>query len=235
VHAFRTEAQARAAYERFSSDGQAVQVRGTIQSDLAERGKDGGISATLADGDGNPQESGSGPSGRRALNEALFRRLNEEIERIEIDNGADASQPIDFICECSSATCMKVVSLSRAEYEAVREGPSTFIVAPGHEEPAIEDLVVSYSEFSVVEKTRRSRSGRRRNRSSRLELEPLHSNTASRRLVRRAPSWKKVGRSVTRATHQGFRSGKVRGAYGAGGRASLPPAKTSIELRWRRS
>jgi hypothetical protein len=145
-------------------------VRGTIQSDLAERGKDGGISATLADGDGNPQESGSGPSGRRALNEALFRRLNEEIERIEIDNGADASQPIDFICESSSATCMKVVSLSRAEYEAVREGPSTFIVAPGHEEPAIEDVVVSYSEFSVVEKTRRSRSGRRRNRSSRLEL-----------------------------------------------------------------
>jgi hypothetical protein len=91
-------------------------------------------------------------SGRRALNEALFRRLNEEIERIEIDNGAGASQPIDFICECSSATCMKVVSLSRAEYEAVREGPSTFIVVPGHEERAIEDVVVSYSEFSVVEK-----------------------------------------------------------------------------------
>jgi hypothetical protein len=152
VHAFRTEAQARAAYERFRSDGQAVQVRGTIQPDLAERGKDGGISATLADGDGNPEESGSGPSGRRALNEALFRRLNEEIERIEIDNGADASQPIDFICECSSATCMKVVSLSRAEYEAVRDGPSTFIVAPDHEEPAIEDVVVGYSEFSVVEK-----------------------------------------------------------------------------------
>jgi hypothetical protein len=145
VHAFRTEAQARAAYERFISDEQAVQVPETIQPDPA-----GGISATLTDGEGNPRESGS--SGRRALNEALFRRLDEEIERIEIDNGADASQPIDFICECSSPTCMKMVSLSRAEHEAVREGPSTFIVAPGHEEPAIEDVVVNYSDFSVVGK-----------------------------------------------------------------------------------
>jgi hypothetical protein len=89
---------------------------------------------------------------RRAENEALFRSLNEAIEGTEIGKGADASEPIDFVCECSSAECMKVVSVSREEYEAVREGESTFIVAPGHEEPEIEDLVVSHSGFSVVEK-----------------------------------------------------------------------------------
>jgi hypothetical protein len=89
---------------------------------------------------------------RRARNEALFRSLNEKIKGIETGNGADATDRIDFVCECSSIECMKVVSLSRAEYEAVREGGSTFIVAPGHEEPEIEDVIVSHSGFSVVEK-----------------------------------------------------------------------------------
>lgn len=89
---------------------------------------------------------------RRARNEALFRGLNEQVKDLEIGSGADANDPIDFVCECSSLECMKVVSLSREEYEAVREGGSTFIVAPGHEEPEIEDVIVSHSSFSVVEK-----------------------------------------------------------------------------------
>ena len=89
---------------------------------------------------------------RRARNEALFRNLNEEIKDVEIGKGADASDPIDFVCECSSAECMKVVSVSPEEYEAVREGGSTFIVAPGHEEPEIEDVIVGHSGYSVVEK-----------------------------------------------------------------------------------
>jgi hypothetical protein len=89
---------------------------------------------------------------RRAENEALFRSLNEANRGNEIESGTDANDPIDFVCECSSTECMKVVSVSREEYEAVREGGSTFIVAPGHEEPEIEDIIVSHSDFSVVEK-----------------------------------------------------------------------------------
>jgi hypothetical protein len=89
---------------------------------------------------------------RRARNEALFRSLNEEIKDIAIEKGADASDPIDFVCECSSAECMKVVSVSREEYEALRKGGSTFIVAPGHEEPEIADVIMRHSGFSVVEK-----------------------------------------------------------------------------------
>ena len=57
-----------------------------------------------------------------ARNEALFRSLNEEIKDIENGKGADASDPIDFVCECSSSECMKVVSVSREEYEAVQGG-----------------------------------------------------------------------------------------------------------------
>ena len=89
---------------------------------------------------------------RKARNEALFRNLNEQINRFESDDRADVSERIDFVCECSSAGCLKVVSVSRAEYEAIREGASTFVVVPGHEDPSIEDVLVSHSEFSVVEK-----------------------------------------------------------------------------------
>ena len=89
---------------------------------------------------------------RHAKNEALFRGLNEAIKGNEIENGVEAGDPIDFVCECSSAECMKVVSVSGEEYEAIREGGSTFIVAPGHEDAEIEDIIVSYRDFSVVEK-----------------------------------------------------------------------------------
>lgn len=89
---------------------------------------------------------------RRARNEALFRSLNEEIKDVENEKRTDATDPIDFVCECSSAECMKVVSVSLEEYEAVREEGSTFIVAPGHEEPEIEDVIVSHRGYSVVEK-----------------------------------------------------------------------------------
>jgi hypothetical protein len=89
---------------------------------------------------------------RRARNESLFRSLNEQINRFETDDGADVGESVDFVCECSSANCMKVVSVSGAEYEAVREGASTFIVAPGHEDPSIEHVLVSHNGFSVVEK-----------------------------------------------------------------------------------
>ena len=41
--------------------------------------------------------------------------------------------------------------MSGAEYEAVRERASTFIVAPGHEDLSIEHVSVSHSGFSVVE------------------------------------------------------------------------------------
>ena len=89
---------------------------------------------------------------RRARNEALFRSLNEQINDMEIGKATDPSDPIDFVCECSSAGCMKVVSVSLDDYEAVREAGSTFIVAPGHEEPEIEDVVERHGDFSVVEK-----------------------------------------------------------------------------------
>src|ERR1044071_220371 len=86
---------------------------------------------------------------RRGQNESLFRSINEQIERLELDNG---TRYVDFICECSSARCMEVIHATREEYEQVRASSTEFMVAVGHEAPDIEEVVGRHGRFNVVEK-----------------------------------------------------------------------------------
>jgi hypothetical protein len=67
---------------------------------------------------------------RVALNEATFRRANEEIEATSASLGIDGRLP--FICECADMTCTVMVQLTRQEYEAVRADPTHFLTVPGH-------------------------------------------------------------------------------------------------------
>ena len=86
---------------------------------------------------------------RRGQNEVLFRAVNEQIERLEPDDG---NRYVDFICECSSQSCMKVIHATREEYERVRATSTEFMIAVGHEQPDIEEVVARHGRFSVVEK-----------------------------------------------------------------------------------
>ena len=88
---------------------------------------------------------------RRAQNEAKFRTLNEEIKRLEGDQWS-GDRLVGLVCECSSATCMKVVTVSCDEYETVRAGSTWFLVAPGHEDLGIEGVVARHDQYVVVEK-----------------------------------------------------------------------------------
>ena len=67
---------------------------------------------------------------RVALNEVTFRRANEMIEERAEELAVTGRVP--FVCECGDASCLERVELSLAEYEAVREGARSFLVAPGH-------------------------------------------------------------------------------------------------------
>lgn len=86
---------------------------------------------------------------RRALNEALFRDVNERIaesaERFDADK-------IEFVCECADPTCTERVPATLAEYESVRKKPTTFLLAPGHHESDIERVIADRGRFQVVEK-----------------------------------------------------------------------------------
>lgn len=81
--------------------------------------------------------------------ESAFREVNEAIAKSADRAGVDDA---DFICECADPACSERVSLSLDEYEDVRAGSATFVVAPGHEFESIERVVEDRGSYSVVEK-----------------------------------------------------------------------------------
>jgi hypothetical protein len=86
---------------------------------------------------------------RRATTEALFRDVNERIA--ESAERFDATTT-EFVCECSDPNCTHRVEASLAEYEEVRDEPTTFLVVPGHEQEDIERVVSERRRFRIVEK-----------------------------------------------------------------------------------
>jgi hypothetical protein len=84
---------------------------------------------------------------RAAKNQSLFREVNERIE----DLAGDAAFST-FICECMSETCDENVSLTVEEYEHIRANGNHFFVLPGHEVPAVEEVVETTDRYVVVAK-----------------------------------------------------------------------------------
>jgi len=86
---------------------------------------------------------------RRATTEALFRDVNE---RIAETTGQLQGDRTEFVCECSDPDCTHRVSASLAEYEQVRDEPTTFLVMPGHEHEDIEYVIADRGRFRIVDK-----------------------------------------------------------------------------------
>lgn len=87
---------------------------------------------------------------RLAQNEILFRSVNE---RLAAGDGSGPSPSVlELVCECSDSECLKVLRIEAAEYEWIRQNPRHFAVLPGHEAPAVEDVVERHEQFVVVEK-----------------------------------------------------------------------------------
>lgn len=83
---------------------------------------------------------------RAARNEALFREVNEHIERRH-DGGA-----AHFVCECNRAECTDRLYVSLPVYEAIRAVPRRFVLVPGHENEQLETVVERTDGYVVVEK-----------------------------------------------------------------------------------
>jgi hypothetical protein len=89
---------------------------------------------------------------RFALNETLFRDLNERIQEVVTTIAIEVPNMLEIFCECGSADCVAKITLSLAEYEEVRAHPEQFLIAPGHEIPEVEDVVERRTAYWVVEK-----------------------------------------------------------------------------------
>ena len=87
---------------------------------------------------------------RLARNQALFRSVNERVEKVSEQYATQA--PLGFVCECAIADCGRHVSLTREEYEAIRQNATQFFVLPDHVLPDVERIVEDRQQYVIVEK-----------------------------------------------------------------------------------
>lgn len=88
---------------------------------------------------------------RAARNQSLFREVDERIAALSRRFAAEL-QPSSYICECLDTTCTATLELSFGEYERLRQQGRRFFLLPGHEDPAVEDVVEATESYLVVEK-----------------------------------------------------------------------------------
>jgi len=84
---------------------------------------------------------------RPALAEIRARRVNEAIER-----GARGQSGAVFLCECGFLGCSRTIELPLTGYAAARRGFDRFLLAPGHEQPALDRVVERHDDHVVVVK-----------------------------------------------------------------------------------
>jgi hypothetical protein len=91
----------------------------------------------------------AGLSDRRARHtEEAFAGANEKIaERADELHVPDP--PV--LCECSSPSCSQIIRVPRAAYSRAR-AEGWFLVAPHHDDQAVERIVEATGEFVTVEK-----------------------------------------------------------------------------------
>ena len=86
---------------------------------------------------------------RRALNENIFREMNERLERLGEEFGDGT---LAFLCECSDPVCTAAILIPVSVYEAVRDHARQFVIVPGHEREGVERVTERHSDYLVVEK-----------------------------------------------------------------------------------
>ena len=84
-------------------------------------------------------------------NEALFREVNERIERVSEALQA-TTERLAILCECGDPECVERIEVALPEYERVRADSELFFVRSGHEQPDVEDIVEQHGEYDVVRK-----------------------------------------------------------------------------------
>jgi hypothetical protein len=83
-------------------------------------------------------------------NEAMFREVNDRIERVS--ESMHVTDQLAILCECGDSSCTAHIDVSLSEYERIRGDSALFFVCRGHEEPDVEDVVEKRDGSVVVRK-----------------------------------------------------------------------------------
>ena len=88
---------------------------------------------------------------RISLNEALFRRVNEQLQGLA-ESLRPAGEPLELICECGNLECDAHIRVDASDYERLRSDPLLFAIAHGHDIPDVEEIVERHETHDVVRK-----------------------------------------------------------------------------------
>ena len=89
---------------------------------------------------------------RKAVNEAMFREVNERIETLQHAFAVAERLPLNIVCECDRLDCSGRLSVAPDTYERIRPDSALFFVRAGHEDDSVEDVVDTGSDYLVVRK-----------------------------------------------------------------------------------
>lgn len=90
-------------------------------------------------------------SERLARNEVIFREVNEQVEALA--KAFDSEDTVfEFFCECVDAECAIRLNVLLSAYQDVRSDSTLFIVALGHDDPEVEEVVQRLDDYQVVRK-----------------------------------------------------------------------------------
>jgi hypothetical protein len=86
---------------------------------------------------------------RVGLNEAIFRQVNEQIRDLNRDFETNQGT-MTVICECGDGECTERLEIRIRDYEDVRSDSRTYVIAPGHEIAAVEQVIEETDRYAVV-------------------------------------------------------------------------------------
>ena len=82
-------------------------------------------------------------------NRALLREVNERIRELSA-GGSSPSDRIAAMCECGRGQCQTRIAVPWQVYEDVRVAEHRFLVAPWHEQPEQDRVLVSDAGYRIV-------------------------------------------------------------------------------------
>jgi hypothetical protein len=101
---------------------------------------------------------------RQIENEMIFRRANEKVgddfDELDVqlieEGHSELTQPDNLAlyldCECSDENCTARIPIQLRLYRDIHKDRNTFIVKPNHQVRAIEEVLHTGKEYSIVEK-----------------------------------------------------------------------------------
>ena len=93
---------------------------------------------------------------RIAENEVVLREVNERIAEktsdLEIRGLAGVDETSEYLCSCGRPDCDDLVRMTLTEFAEAHARGDQFVVAHGHDNPEMEEIVAEHDGYAVVRK-----------------------------------------------------------------------------------